>query len=233
MNENINTTQEIYATTGAEKYVNETKLREAFFLSYVNRQLLDVFEDALWELPDMTDAEFQRWQGALALLDEEHLNAFLSTPHELVEQRIEALRKKMLQGEIMSIVQEEAQRVYERGYRVAYHCSPTEHNPVKSRGDSVSWTIDGREPDHRDDDVGMAYYSMDLGHLYRKKNPNYIYLVRADVGGDSGHRRDNDGAWGRAPKLDVITRIDFKEALCAVEDAVTEFRKQNTAIQKK
>jgi hypothetical protein len=208
-----------------EQPLSDPELREILFLSYVNERLLETFEEALWELPEMSEEKILEWKKALSTLDDERLNAFLAIPHEVMRRRIEALSRAATHTKLVDVVAMEASHAFECGHRVAYHCSHTEQNPrVGTSTNTMEWTIDGREPDHRDNDVGMAYYSLDLAHLYRSKRPNYVYLVRADVRDDGTHKRDDNGAWGRAPKLDVITRVNFQEAMSEVEQRAERYR---------
>src|SRR5690349_16296432 len=84
---------------------------------------------------------------------------------------------------------EEIENGKKYGFSIGYHVSP-----FATEGD----TIIGKEPDHRDNDLPRAYYSSDYKHLYLKKHGNHLYAVRAEMGPDTSHRQDNDGAWGRA-----------------------------------
>lgn len=203
--------------------LDESELRESFFLSYTNEALLDTFEEELEDVDDITDEELTAWRDALTELDENHLKAFLSMPYELRKRKLQALVAESRRADIVTVVKKEADLAFSKGFTVAYHCSPNENKPDIESG---AWTIDGREQDHRDNDLGMAYYSFNLANLYRKKNPKYIYVVRADVGEDSAHRKDGDGAWGRAPKLDVIAKIDFNQSMEEVERRLSLYKKQ-------
>ncbi len=202
--------------------LDEQEFREGVFLTYVHEQLLDTFEDALCEVPDIDDDEVEEWKDALLVLDDVHLSAFLAVPHEMLQRRLNALVTKGRREGVQKTVIEAADDFYKRGYRVAYHCSPSNSEPDP---ETDAWTIDGREADHRDKDIGMAYYSFDLKNLYRKKNPKYLYLIRADVSEETSHRQDGNLDWGRAPKLDVLTKVDYQDAMKRVEKRVEDYKK--------
>lgn len=204
--------------------INEQELRENFFLTTVVEKTFEKFEDALFDYADLEDEEVQEWLDTLRNIDQEHASAFLATSHEMLETRIKYLTKEAKTRGIENVVKEEAEKVYSQGRRVAYHCSPALNRPYENKEGRMVWEIDGREPDHRDGDLPMAYYSLDLKNLYRKKNPNYIYIVVSDTGEGTTHKQDNHGAWGRATKLDVIDKIDFKKTLTDVENRLIEHK---------
>ncbi len=58
----------------------------------------------------------------------------------------------------------------------------------------------------------MAYYSTKYRHIYKKKHPKFIYIVRTDP---STHK--TDGNWSRSDSLSVITRIPFEQVVQIVE----------------
>ncbi len=215
--------EQIASVQKSKEEVDEQLLRESFFLSCANEALLDAFEEELEDIDGITDEDLTAWRDALTELDETHLNAFLSMPYELRKRRLGALVAEARRVGIEHVVKKEADLAFSKGFQVAYHCSPNENKPDGKTG---SWTIDGKEQDHRDNDIGMAYYSFDLANLYRKKNPKYIYLVRADTGADTSHRQDGDGAWGRAPKLDIIAKLDFNETMEEVEQRLSLYKAQ-------
>lgn len=101
------------------------------------------------------------------------------------------------------------------GRIIGFHASPSMilPNDKERVGETLKrttgWTILGTEPDHRDNDILKAYYSLDYLNVYRDKNPKYIYPV-AVLTKTGTHKKDAN-KWGRASKLDVIDRFDIKE----------------------
>ena len=91
-----------------------------------------------------------------------------------------------------------------------------------------SWVVYGKEKDHRDNDLPMAYYSFDYMNLYKSKDPKYIYVVSVQKSQSSGNRRDGNNQWGRAPSLSVVEKFDLRELEMEVE-AIAQERKKETA----
>ena len=77
----------------------------------------------------------------------------------------------------------------------------------------------------------MAYYSFDYENLYRVKNPNYIYVVSIQENERSGHRKDGNNEWGRAPSLTVIEKINLKEVDEIVQEILNEEIKKAASNQ--
>ena len=91
-----------------------------------------------------------------------------------------------------------------------------------------SWVVYGKEKDHRDNDLPMAYYSFDYMNLYKSKDPKYIYVVSVQKSQSSGNRRDGNNQGGRAPSLSVVEKFDLRELEMEVE-AIAQERKKETA----
>ena len=87
--------------------------------------------------------------------------------------------------------------------------------------------IDGTEKDHRDNDLPKAYYSFDYRHLYRAKNPKYLYLI-ASLSSDK-----TDGVeWGRASSLSIIDYVKIEDVDREVEEQYQEYIKKETKQEK-
>ena len=84
------------------------------------------------------------------------------------------------------------------------------------------WDIKGTEKDHRDDDRNMAYYSTKYRHLFKKKGPKFVYIVRTEP-----QTHKTDGNWSRAGKLSVVTRVPFEEVFEYVEKTSRAIEKEN------
>jgi hypothetical protein len=205
------------------------QIKEAIFLTYIHSKLLDAFFDSLEDVVE-SDQELEEWRLAMADIPADHLNALLAMPYELRRRRLEVLRGRIADGKpVVSVVVQAAAEAYAHGYKVGYHASPHKVSPtIDSKTGREAWTIDGREVDHRDSDHSRAYYSTDLAHLYHRKNPKYLYLVRAETGEESTHNPDNNGSWGRAGKLDVIAAVDYQESMEEVDRRYQEYLRNLT-----
>ena len=159
----------------------------------------------------------------------------LAFPWELKQRAFAAFKKKIDAGELK--VEEAFTKILEasksQSRRIAYHCSNNDISPTEEndgQGKKVkTWAIKGTEKDHRDNDLPMAYYSFDYYNLYRTKNPKFIYIVSIQTHPGSGHRKDGNMIWGRAPSLTVIEKITIKEA----DDYVHEKSKEHPEEIKK
>lgn len=91
-----------------------------------------------------------------------------------------------------------------------YHTSTDKISRDLKTGD---WEIIPRinSEDHRNNNLPMAYYSVDFKNLYFDKHSrNYIYLIRADTKKDY---QDGDHAWGRNSKLSIIAEFDTHQIM--------------------
>ena len=75
----------------------------------------------------------------------------------------------------------------------------------------------------------MAYYSEDYLHRYKKKPGRFLYIVRAETGSRSAHKKDLANRWSRAPLLSVIDECDMKEINREINKAI---EKEEAAPQK-
>jgi len=93
---------------------------------------------------------------------------------------------------------------------IGFHATPYIISKTKSdaRG---GWSIKGTEHDHRNGDQLMAFYSLSLEKLFRQKNINKIYIVRANLANGNNHYPDNDGHWGRSGSLSIVSEINFSD----------------------
>jgi hypothetical protein len=196
--------------------VDRQSVLEGLLINRVNEVLEEEFAVEMSE-NGFTPDEITTFRRKLHLLDPIEANGALSIPKELLSRRLEALKKQnLLPADMVSRLHEDSSR---HGFRVGYHVSNRDIRPQKDRqGNILHWCVIGTEPDHRNNDIAMAYYSLDLEHLYRKKKAAYLYLIRAITGADTTHRMDNDNSWGRAPRLDIISRLDLEETLRGVEE---------------
>jgi hypothetical protein len=190
------------------------RILEDAFLTVVQQRILESFSDALSE-SGFTGDEESEFRSEISRLSLEDLGGVLSMPHELKQMRLPKLHERITSGmaihDVVGLLVKESR---ERGFKIGYHMSNSDIQPrAAAKGKTESWTIDGREKDHRDNDLPMAYYSTSLSHLYGKKRARFLYIIRAETGTGTTHKPDNDGAWGRATKLDVVDKLDYEEVM--------------------
>lgn len=221
--------ESIHPAEDFEESLDKQHLRESIFVSVINEKLLEEFEDALYE-SEFEEEEVEEFKKNLESYSFEDIKQILSLPYEIRVRRLAVLKKNISEGKmtIAGAIERLKSDAAKEGYTLGYHVSDAEVIPRKdAKTGSEAWIIDGKEEDHRDDDLPMAYYSTDLEHMYRKKRARYMYLVRAHTGENSPHRQDNDGAWGRASKLDVIARLDLEGVMGEVNRREKDYQKDS------
>ncbi len=190
------------------------KILEDAFLTSVQGRILESFSEALEE-GGFTSDEENEFRSELSKLSLKDLNGVLSMPHELKQMRLPRLHERVESGmSVHEIVMQLVKEAQERGFTIGYHMSASDIKPKPggmARPDS--WTIDGKEQDHRDNDMPMAYYSTSLSHLYGKKRARFLYIIRSEMGEHTTHKQDNDGAWGRATKLDIVEKLEYEDVM--------------------
>jgi hypothetical protein len=191
---------------------NLEKMKDFLFDSYMKQQLLEDFFESLGGYFD--DEEIDLVRGVMAECSDEEIYATLSLPHELRERKFEEFESNIAKGEsIQDVIKRFIEVSNKYKFGVGYHCSPVDIRP----DDVGSWQINGTEADHRDDDITMAYYSSQYRHLFKKRHPKFIYIVRTDP---TTHK--TDGNWSRAASLSVVARVPFEEVYKYVEETSKE-----------
>jgi len=185
-------------------------LRNKLFEQYMEQHLIELFFETAADIGYSEDS-IREAQNELSQYSDSEILGALSLPHELREKWIEkSLKsiedKKATAGEVISELVTLGKKY---GFNIGYHTSPQDIKPDAHE----KWLIRGTEKDHRDNDMTMAYYSNQYRHLFKLKNPQYIYVVRAE----KDHR--SDGNWNRAPSLSVIMRLPFGQVHQYVESA--------------
>jgi hypothetical protein len=211
----------------------ETKtLRENIFHEVVATKIVDTYEKELERVGFSEDAinAFREEVVSLSLEDRERLFAY---PWELKQRALPMFAEKIKTGkETVALMVQKLVSVSEQQHRkIAFHASKENIFPKVEQVGSVkspTWVIYGRESDHRDNDLPMAYYSFDYEHLYRTKSPDYIYIVSIQEDESSGHRKDGNNEWGRAPSLSVIEKLDLKEIDKTVDILVAKEKAADT-----
>lgn len=196
-------------------------LKDRLFDNYMKNALVADFFTELEEEIDDEDKVEEMKQELIKYSDED-IFAALSLPFELRKRRFEIFNKLIKNGssptEIIKNLVEEAKK---NGFGIGYHTSPYDIKTDKNG----HWNIRGTESDHRDGDLNKAYYSSQYRHLYKKKPPQFIYIVRTDP----THR--SDGNWHRASSLSIITRVSFNDVIHYVETTAEDIEKSGAGTK--
>lgn len=196
-----------------EEIVSEFKgspeaLKDHVFNEVAKAVLVKEFFEALEDFFSVNETDQMR--AEMTKFSDEEIIAALSLPHELRLNMFERMEQECAAGKDVSVVlREYVERVSKYGFGIGFHTSPLDLRPEEETG---RWMIKGTEADHRDGDRLMAYYSTKYRHIYKKKHPKFIYIVRTDP---STHK--TDGNWSRSDSLSVITRIPFEQVVQIVE----------------
>lgn len=192
------------------------EIRDEVFREYMRQQLITDFFVELEEYVDEGSVEVMR--NMLTELDDEEIYAVMSLPHELRERKFSEFHKKISEGARPADLFKRLITIsIKYGFNIGFHTSPHDIRPdAEGR-----WSIKGTERDHRDGDRTMAYYSKKYRHLFKKKNPQYIYIVRTEP---DTHK--TDGNWSRASELSIVGRVPFEKVFTYVEN-------ESRALEKK
>jgi hypothetical protein len=196
------------------------EIKDQLFDEYMHQRLL---EDYFSELEEYLEEDaVEQMRAILALHDDEEVYAALSLPRELRERRFKKMQEEIGKGadpaELMEKIVETSTK---HGFSVGYHTSPYDIHP----GAKGEWSIKGTEQDHRDGDRAMAYYSKKYRHLFKKKSPQYVYIVRTEP-----HTHKTDGNWSRASELSIVARVPFKDVFDYVEKTSRAVQKENGTV---
>lgn len=194
--------------SGANPLKQREMMREELFQQLIASTILDHWHDELDEA-DIPEEAIEQAVNAFAGLSEANKLRVLAVPAQLRPSLFSRYAEQIRKGSITGagMVVDLLEKAIRHDFTIGYHLSPREIKPDKDG----SWVVRGTEKDHRHDDRPMAYYSMDYAHSYKKKNMQYLYVVRAERGESSGHYQDNDGTWGHASTLSIIDMLDLRE----------------------
>ncbi|OGG64889.1 hypothetical protein A3C94_00080 [Candidatus Kaiserbacteria bacterium RIFCSPHIGHO2_02_FULL_55_17] len=202
--------------------------REYYFRALVLSHLLNTVRESL-ENAGFSESEIDEFTNELAKLPEDDQFAVLAIPFELRDGFFEKYHKKIEDGQIsVADAVEDIRSINKQyGFTVGYHLS--DHQiPRVPETNNRAWNINGSEFDDRDE-MKMAYYSEDYLHRYKKKPGRFLYIVRAETGSRSAHKKDLANRWSRAPLLSVIDECDMKEINREINKAI---EKEEAAPQK-
>ena len=184
------------------------KLRDELFSQLIAGKVLDDFDDDLI-CSEMPEVAIEGFNKAFRELSEEDKRAVLAIPAQLRPIQFGKYARRVLDGELTGaeVVADILAKAERYGYTLGFHLSLYDI----PRTQDGSWYVRGTEPDHRHDDMPMAYYSMDYSNRYRDKRTTYLYVIRAETGESTSHYRDNDGTWGHASSLAIISQVKLDE----------------------
>jgi hypothetical protein len=206
-------------THRAETANQQERRRDYYFRAIVQSHLLDTFRESLEEA-DFSDEQIGDLASSLAGLSEEQARTVLALPYEIRQRLFAGYREKIAAGALTpaGMIDDLRAKNERYGYTLGYHLSSHQIAKEKRPDGAVEWNVKGSELDDRDD-MKMAYYSEDYLNRYKKKNGKYLYVVRAEMGEHSAHKRDLNNHWGRAPFLSIIDEFDMDAIEQEIEDS--------------
>lgn len=199
--------------------------RERIFDDIVYSHLLESFEDSLYDA-NFEEGVIGEIEEAVQALPEEDKKRFLAVPLEIQGNQFSLYKEKLNNGMTpKELVAEMVKTHRENGYTLGYHLSPNKISKKTNPDGSFQWFVKGTELDDRDNNIDttnsnilMAYYSEDYLNRYTKKPGNYLYIIRAETGEKSSHKRDLKNRWGRAPSLSIISEVDMRDVEARIGD---------------
>lgn len=216
---------ENHESVNAEKAL---ALKEMLFHEIISAKIVDTYEKEI-EKNGLTDIHKDELREKIINMTPADREAFYAFPWELKQRALPVFASKILKGEetIDSFVDKIVEVSKKQHRKLGFHASSESIFPKEEKSGAekaLSWNIYGKEKDHRDDDLPMAYYSFDYNNLYRIKRPNFIYIVSIQEGEKYGHRKDGKDEWGRAPSLSIIDKVDLRET----DETIDQFIKEET-----
>lgn len=205
--------------------------REEIFHSIIMQKLLGEMEDVLAE-HDFSDDQIEAFARSLRALSAERILGALAIPYELKGQLFKNAHELIEGGKetVESFVKRLDANAQKYGFTLGYHISkaripmrPDAHNPER-----MTWNILGNELDDRDD-MKMAYYSLDYENLFRKNRGTFLYLVRAETGESTAHKRDLKNNWGRVSQLSIIAEFDLIEVEEQIQKLLREMEDKDAS----
>lgn len=207
--------------------MNEADLKETIFRTVVLSRIREDFEEALWQA-DFSEENVEEYQQALLNLPEDKASKIFTTPWEIRGRFLREFKAKIDHKEatVTDMVNQLYQMAEKKGYELGFHLTSKDIEPSQgARG--PEWDIVGYDFDDRDERP-MAYYSLDYKNLFRKKRGTNLYVVRAETGPETTHKRDTSNNWGRAGRLAIIERMNVGDIDDEVEAALKELKKEKS-----
>ena len=190
--------------------------RDRIFRILVSNNLLNTVDESL-EDTNFSPLEVSEFNTAIGALSGDKRSIVFSIPFEIREKLFNNYHQKIERGEmsVTEMVNDILQKNKQRGFALGYHLSNVKI-PKLAGG---IWEVVGDEVDDRDN-MPMAYYSEDYVSRYRKKLGEFLYIVRADFGPNSSHKRDLKNNWGRASSLSIIDECDMQKIEHEIDELV-------------
>ncbi len=222
-----NKTENILPSQSNEEFVTR---KEQIFRTLVEDQILN-HTVSLMEQIGFSPDDIHHWNELMSSLSEQQKMYIVSFPYELKKRFLtEAKRNQNGENKFQSIIDTACKSGELLHRSIGFHATNKDIIPKKEMvgGRFIEeWRIEGTEKDHRNNDLPMAYYSEDYMHLFRTKNPKYIYVVATQQNGS--HHRDGSQNWGRASSLAVIDKLDLGEIDRQVENISHEYENKKNA----
>jgi len=212
-----------YKINNEQEKLERKNINELFFQELIESKLIDSFKEAL-NVTGFNEDEQADLFNELSKLSSPEENNILAVPWELKMRALSCARKSIDNNKMtIKELAENIQKIVNmNNFTVAYHATKNNIEPREKYSPSVgierSWATKGTEEDHRDNNIPMAYFSKNYTDIYRDKSPKYLYLV-APTKKSSRH----DGSWGRAASLDIIAKINLREADKKVEEKTKQY----------
>ena len=210
-----------------KKLENISSEKEAIFNVLVINEIISAFSEDLDEAGFETE-QISEVEKEIESCSEEDVKSVLSLPRELRLRNFPLYLKDIVSGKktIHEIVLELTSIARRNHYTVGYHASNNNIFPIGN-----DWQISGKELDDRDD-MSMAYYSLDYKNIFRTNRFKWLYIVRAQTGEDSTHKKDTSNNWGRAPSLPIVSQINLNNIEEQVESIYSAKIKENQVNNK-
>lgn len=216
--------KKVESSASAGEYIEGSleEIKDTLFGEYMKQQLLEDFFNELDGYIDKDDSDKMR--SALAECDDDVVYGTLSLPAELRERKFLDFQKKLENNQKTAeeLINDLISVSTRYGFSIGYHTSPSDIRP----DEKGRWSIKGTEKDHRDDDRTMAYYSSKYRHLFKKKGPKFVYIVRTEP-----ETHKTDGNWSRASELSIVAKVPFEEVFNYVEKTSRDIEKQEGAAK--
>jgi len=193
--------------------IDSEREKDHIFDALVMNEIISAFSedlaDAGFEIDQINDFEKQ-----IGSLNEDQIKGVLAIPRELRIRNFPTYLELVNNGSktIEEIVKEISQHAHEKSYTLGYHVSNNEI--LKNENE---WVVHGRELDDRDNRT-MAYYSLDYTNIFKTHRCRYLYVIRAQTGDHTDHKRDTSNNWGRASTLPIVHELDLLNINEEVED---------------
>ncbi len=197
-----------------------TNKKEILFKHFVEKYIIGDYKRDLKEI-GVSDNYVEMFEDVFYSdeFSEREKEMFCTVPYEIRLRQFESFfnknnipKNKMSRKDCSGFIKHIIDLNIDLDPHLGFHVTPFFINKIKNqKSNRESWNIKGTEQDHRNNDQPMAYYSLSLERLFRKKEIKKIYVVRANLSEGSNHYPDNDGHWGRSGSLSIVSEIEFSD----------------------